>query len=615
VGDASGRVTSTLWFFETPHPTSVAPTSDPTQLILAGLGLLTLGTDSFTLQVDVDEPDGFHRSHAHLVQPDVFSLRPVFSSNGSAVAYFVDTHPWEWDVKRQTLFDMASGVDAGGPPATLGVSVSPQVAVASDGSRSAFCTSTGSGSGATLPPLFVFDPAGAGTRQIADYAVCAAPTFSFSADGKRLAARAAASPYPGSASLELRVWDFTTRSVTAVPSAASADAYWLGASGRHLLYATGPGSPSTTSYKALYAYDVDAGSTTSLGSAGWVTRSADNRYVAFVGSSGKVVVWSDDSGAATELDPLGPANANISPIPLSPDGQTIKYTDANQDLRVLVLGSPKSAVVAKAVSCSNGAGGTPIVTGVGWGIFSPDSRSLAALAPGGAPCGTGGLTPQAVHLFDIPSSADHTLALPASTAALSAALIAASSSGVVYGVSRPLGGGTEVHLWSPAAGDAVIPLTWGDGLWLSAGVSQDNSRVLFAPSTSISSPETAYLWDRTAGTVPLVSFSGNPVPPFFATFNAQSGVAVAYDSSAKAFLLARPGAPPAQWAQGDDVHIVSPSGNTFAIQGASASEQGLFAISLLSGNAAFLEGGRLLAATDTHVYFVAADGLCEISAP
>jgi hypothetical protein len=159
----------------------------------------------------------------------------------------------------------------------------------------------------------------------------------------------------------------------------------------------------------------------------------------------------------------------------------------------------------------------------------------------------------------------------------------------------------------------MLPLNYGDGLVLYAGLSQDASRLLFVPG--VGQPETAYLWDRTAGVIPLVTFSGNPLPPFFATFNSQSGVAVGYDGSAKAFVVARPGSPPTQWAKGDDVHVVSDSGNTFAIQGTSASEQGLFAISLPSGKAGFLEGGKLVAATDSHVYFFAADGLCEAPAP
>jgi hypothetical protein len=64
-----------------------------------------------------------------------------------------------------------------------------------------------------------------------------------------------------------------------------------------------------------------------------------------------------------------------------------------------------------------------------------------------------------------------------------------------------------------------------------------------------------------------------------------------------------------------EVHGTSASGKTFAVEGTSGDEQGVFAIAFPSGAASFLEGGRLVAVTDTHVYFVAADGLCDIPLP
>jgi WD40 repeat protein len=614
VTGSGGEVTATLWFSEMAHPALIAPTADPTQLALLGQGTITLGQDTFTLKVAVDEPEGgvaqvtstFYRSHARLVHPGAFSPKPtVFSADGSTLAYFDGTHPWEWDANRQTRLDMAASVDAGLP--SMGLGFSSQVAVSPDGSRSAYCVWPGVPG---LPPLFVFDTATAQAQTIADYAPCAARSFSFSADGQRLAAPAADSPYPGSASLGLRVWDLTTRSATAVPNTTSPDVSWLSASGRYLLYATGA-TPSLGSYGSLSVYDVDAKSATSLGAAAWLTRSPGDRYLAFVGYGNRVVVWSDDTGAATQFDALG-QGTNASPLQLSPDGQKITYGDSNHDQRLLVFGNSASTRAASAVSCAVGTGGTQLVRGVSEAIFSPDSRALITLANDGSPCDMSGSTAQAIHVHDIGSGTDHSLALPAATAFESAGIVAVSSSAVVYAFSNTPGP-TEMHLWSTAGGDVILPLPYGDGVDLYEGLSQDNSRLLYVPG--VGDPVTAYLWDRTAGATPLVTFSGNPLPPFFATLNPQSGVAVGYDGSAKAFVVARPGSPPAPWVQGDDFHIVSPSGNTFAIAGTSGSEQGLFAISLPSGNAGFLEGGQLLAATDTHVYFIAADGLCEAPTP
>jgi hypothetical protein len=79
--------------------------------------------------------------------------------------------------------------------------------------------------------------------------------------------------------------------------------------------------------------------------------------------------------------------------------------------------------------------------------------------------------------------------------------------------------------------------------------------------------------------------------------------------------MARSGLTATAWAQGPDAPLLSPSGHTVVASGASGTNAGLFALSVLSASADFLEGGRVVGATDQHVYFIAADGLCEINVP
>jgi hypothetical protein len=85
--------------------------------------------------------------------------------------------------------------------------------------------------------------------------------------------------------------------------------------------------------------------------------------------------------------------------------------------------------------------------------------------------------------------------------------------------------------------------------------------------------------------------------------------------STKGFVIDRQGLTATPWALGPGAPLLSASGKTFVATGASGTDTGFFALSFLSGNQAFLERGKVAGATDTHVYFIAADGLCEIGMP
>ncbi len=599
---AGGLTTENIWFSGISHPT----------YITAGLGA-SLAEGGPTVQVDIQLTPAtlpvsvtLLRSSARLVHPGAFTVTPLgFSSDGHFFAYAptVDTQPrgwWGWDANQRERFDLTAGVDAGYPPTSLVDMASG--AVSPEGSRSAYCAWRGAGS---LTSLFVFDESTASARWVADRASCFAPSIVFSPDGNRLAYFAADAD---GGMTTLHVWDAGLGSSLDVSSATNAGPPMFTAGGHYLIYSLGGTIPPQPYFIPLYAFDIDTQSTQSLGSARWVSPSADGHYVAFERSDYEVVVWSDSTAAATALDSMrSDSNGNL-PMRLAPDGQKVLYQDANLNLRVLVLGQAASSLVASSVTCSTAVGAVPIAV---YGTFSEDSTAVGAVAPIAGQCNQGN-APGAVHLFDIASATDHSFPLPSIASALSSgAVLDVSSGAVAYVYSGS--GGYHPDIWSPTLGDVSVPVPPSDGSTLYAALGADGNRGVFVLDTG-GDPQTAYLWDRTAGTTPLASFSTNPVPPFMAVLDPASGIAIGYDST-KGFVLAKPGSAPTAWVQGANAHLTSVSGKTFAVDGTVGGNSGVFALSFASGADAFLEGGKVLTASDTHVYFIAADGLCEIDVP
>jgi hypothetical protein len=352
------------------------------------------------------------------------------------------------------------------------------------------------------------------------------------------------------------------------------------------------------SLQPLAVFDIDAASTQSLARAIYVSPSTDGRYVAFEGSDGKVAVWSEATAAVTEFEAAG------GPLHLSPDGQKVLYLDGQQNLRVLVLGQASSALVASSIPCP--ISGMPL--GPATGNFSEDSSAVAAVAPVAGPC-TSAAQPEAVHLFDIASGKDQSYALPAGPLAPSGFVLDVASSAVAYEL-----GANALHVWSPALGDVSLGEDpSGDGAIRYAALGQDGNRGVFVLEGG--DPRTAWLWDRATGAQSLATIVSDLNHPFVAKLDARSGVALAYDGTLGAFVIARPGAMPTPWVHGVNDHFASASGRAFTVSGTSGIDTGLFALSFASGNASFLEGGHVVAASDTDVYFVAADGLCEIAGP
>jgi WD40 repeat protein len=451
-------------------------------------------------------------------------------------------------------------------------------------------------------PVFAFDVASGQAWQIADDGACSQWAFSFSPDSSRLAFSSAGTT---PATSGLRVWDFGTRSATTVPNAIGGDFYWFGATGRYLFYFVGQTIPPSTNYVPLFVYDMDSQSAQFLGDARWVLPSGDGHSVAFERSDGKAAVWSDRTAMVTELDSMGADPTGISPIRLSPDGQTISYIDATANLHAVQLDGLTNRVVAGAVSCQ---GGSPI--GVVWRMFSVDSQAVATLAAVAGQC-VQGLAPEALHVLDLASGTDQSHELPAADVYQAGGLLAMGSRALAYDFT--LSGTTETHVWSPSTGDVTIPMDRQSNEALYVAVSKDDNRAVFA--LDVPDPQTVYLWDRSAGTVPLANVTTNPPGPFLAKLDPPSGIALAYDGPTRRFVVARPGSTPAPWVVGDSAPLASSSGRTWIVQGTSGSDSGQFALSFVSGMAGFLEGGKPLAASDTHVYFVAADGLCEIGVP
>jgi hypothetical protein len=389
-----------------------------------------------------------------------------------------------------------------------------------------------------------------------------------------------------------------------MPNGTNAFPYWFSGNGRYFLYApdamTAPPAPN----EPLYVYDFQAQSSESLGMARFVTPSGDGHFVAYQAADGKVAVWSDATGAATEFEAM--ANAYGSQLTLSPDGQKVLFIDTNQDVHVLVLGASASAIVARAVTCP----GQTLVQQVGEAIFSADSSTVGALANVASPC-NGAISPQAVHIFDIASSTDQSLTLPVGTESASGGMLAVSASSFVYDdVDSP----NVVHVWSPTLGNVSIPADPSGGLTTYAVLSDDGNRLAFALDEA-AGMQPMTLWDRTLGVQVLSMFVNGTNTPFTAKLNPHSGVALGYDAVSQGWVISKPGAAPTVWMHGANAHVASASDTTYAMSGTLDGQSGVFAFTFASGATSYLEGGQALTASDTHVYFIAADGLCEIAGP
>ncbi len=602
---SDGALTVSLWYSGTAYTGDIVSAPTGGRFDVVSFGSVTVSADGSTIEVD-KEADAMgpavmvilKRSRARLVHPGAFEVTPIaFSADGHLFSYALtpDNTPWGWDSTRGKLFAMAAGVDAGYPASD--VDNIAEGAVAPDGSVVIYCVRRGL---EPRVPIFAFDVATGVSQILTTQGACSAGSMVFSRDASRFAFSAGPST---SATTSITVWDFASHSAIAIPDSSNAFPYRFSATGRYWLYAGGGSTPLDTANSAfmpLYVYDFESQSAQSLGMARWITVSADGHYVAFERSDPKVVVWSESTGAITEFEAM--STGYTQPTMVSPDGQKVLYTDASGSVRVLVLGSSASAVVASAVTCP----GAVSTQAVGISMFSADSSTVGALGHVASQCAQG-LSPEAVDIFDIASGMEQNLALPASTATGSAGILDVSSGEIVYDDVDP----NFVHVWSPTLGNVSVSAGPNDGLSTLTALSYDGNRLLFALAQGLS-PQPLTLWDRSAGATTLSMFSNNPIPPFIAKLDPASSVALAYDAASQGWVIAKPGSAPTAWVEGPNAHVASDSDLTYAVQGAAADQDGVFVFSFSSGSSGFLEGGTAVAASDTHVYFVAADGLCEI---
>jgi len=600
---AGGPVSETFWAPIGYGPPASSYASPGSALLLAEAGAMT--------PVSVPVPPGsspltvnLTRSRARLMNPGAFAVTPfAVSADGHFLVYTTFSsdaatyHAFGWDSNREQLFDLSAGVGAlaaGEPPVGY-----VQGAVSPDGTRAAFCAAEDASSSS----LFVFTESSETSQRVSDFASCFGSALLFSADAERLAYFAATASDAGST---LHVWDAQLGTSTAIPGATEALPIAFVGGGKYLFYFVNATIPVGSMAFPLWVYDVDAQSAQSLGVARWVSPSADGHSVAYV-SSGQVMVWTDSAAAATPIDSMRTDGNGALPMTPSHDGNKVLYQDATLSLRVFVFGHTASTLVASSATCSPISNAVP--TGV-WGAFSDDSSTVGAVAPIASSCNQGNFT-EAVHLFDIASSTDHVFSMPSTMDSDTGEVLDVSAGAVEYAYSGP--GGYFAHVWSPTLGDVDMSVDPGNSAApLYAALSRDGNRGAFVPDTS--SPEFLQLWDREAGTATIASFADNAGVPFVGLLDRTTGIAVGYDST-KGFLVDRQGLTATPWALGPGAPLLSASDKTFVASGASGTDTGLFALSFLSGNQTFLEGGKVVGATDTHVYFIAADGLCEIGVP
>jgi hypothetical protein len=629
-----------LWFFGQPTELTVSPsTTGPSHYDIGGLAITVCGNvvrapvlvasgNTLSWQVDTSACGGsttqvagtVFKSSARRVQLRTQSATSaVLSRDGRYFAFATEfNHPWLWDATRQSLSDMAPGVADGGNVAPSGQA---RIVLSPDDGHAVYCAEGGD----TGSALVTYDIARGQVHPLVSAGgVCDPAQLAFSADGTHLAFTVG---MPTQSGVDLRLWDFTagaTASVFHGTPTIDPQWFWPGKSGRYLLYYAPPStSPAAGQdiYEPFAAYDVQSQQSQMLGQARWGTPSPDGRFLAFSRSDGKLVVWDEQSGSASVIDSLGaqgsigsyhsPTTNDIAYVPLgaSPDGSQLLYLDGSQSLREVPLGSTAPRTISASVACSP----TSAPQGPQGAVFSDDSKYVAFV---GSQC-VGGAAAFAVHAVDLASGSDGSLNIPPQSSM--AAVGAVSPSGALgYFFTDGLQN-VEVHGWSTAAGDATAQAKAGVLDSRIFGISDDGNRIFFQEATT--SIDQEMLWDRTLGLSTLGLNAPDPNHPlafFTPLFDPPSGIAFVFDSNESAFVVSGPGTPPQSSVKPDPgtTAVVSLTRKTVAVAGTLGVNHGVHTFSFAAGvKPNFVEGGAVVATTDSAVYFIAADGVCVSALP
>jgi hypothetical protein len=618
-------VPARLWSYGQKQDITLIPTNPGRWLVDGFLGRqlcvgrddvlsnLVLVSDGSSAQLQVDRVGQTHisiatfaRSRAAVIVPsEQMAEAAEVSADQRFLSYRKEQHPWLWDSQKKTTIDLAPTRGQGDySMAPYPVRVLTFFQPGGSHVLAGECSKR-------MASLIDTDLATGSFKSLPTQMACAAnDRVQFSADGRRAAYLAVA---PGD-QVRILVWDLATQSEMPVYTATvSPLKFWLGSGGRHVLYF----APTTdvtdqSAFEPLRSLDLDTMTDSAVVSARFVAPSQDRRFVAFQRADARLVVWDGESGQTQDAGAALPdqespyaVDAIVAPDVLTtPDGQHVVYWDAEGSVRVLVFGATTSHIIGASVAC--GGPGTRAVY-AGPIFFSHDGRSIATITPAPDRC-TGGLS--SLHVYDVAAQIDHHL----DGVDPLGSLAVGSQGAVGYLMSADMNN-VSFHVWSPDHGPLTVATV--NSMFVNPDdhafqFSADGNRLMYR-TVSDGAP-TVFVWDRTNGVTKVGVNDDNKALP---RLDATSGIALVQPGYPRAVVFDRPGSPIEELAvpDSDTSAVFSPTMRTAAMTGTQSGRSGVYALDFSTGKAQFVEGGRLVAASDHAVYFTAADGLCAAPLP
>lgn len=572
-----------------------------------GCPSFTLDTDGESLLCEENDQPGpvLHRSHAtrvHATQYNDTTSAPLSASglgldtSSDRFAFGDRENIWVWDNARGTLGELGKGE-------LFPVLYSP------DGRHVAYLR-RGPTSPNNTADLLVFDAGTGQSRVLASGTPMTSPFAQFSGDGTSLVY--AANDAGDGTGIDIvyasLVDDSSAVLATKIQSTTLQPYVVFGASGRDLFFA--PESVGGVE-QPLARFDLATQEVTALGTVNDLAASPDGSFLVFVDATGQIRLWDDNAGSTQIL---------FKPIVVSTD---VYYrsglTVSGDGRRFAFLQSEGSGMVYDTAPPAGKSGITQLGTG-GIECYSTSStgRPLAVIF---APDSSGAFywTTQMRALSDCYGSAtspsfgwlDFT-GPPAAASAPTGDISAFGPHGEVVTTADK-----QVKYWSPMLGErSVLDLTAEEWPLPQITAAFTRQGIVFSVPNNFKSTTRLLSWDAAAGSSIELSSALKSSPRY--QVGATSGQVAFSDApadptdttTAQPLKLWTPGSTAASVLLDTmDSQLVSDSGKVFAAHGKRGVDQGLFAFRFGDSEPTLIEEGRLLAVSDTLVYFQALDGV------
>ncbi|WP_437331402.1 WD40 repeat domain-containing protein [Sorangium sp. So ce394] len=539
------------------------------------------------------------RSRARRVHADIDHVDPLgFDLTGRRFAYAAEGGIHLWDSEAGRLLDLGPGMAA----AEMQAPHRTGVVFSADGRRAAFLRGQ---DGCVSTELVAVDVQTGEAEAIASRVPCHAAFVRFSPDGGRAAYFADA----GGELRQLHVFSFAEGSAAALGEDLALDSldmrvFW-GPDGRYLLHSLrtseillGP-TNDPVELKPVALFDAATGEVRVLGEGRELRASADGRHAAFINADDRVVLVDLAAGTDEELDTAynDPAlDADRAGITFSGDGTKLGFVDGEGALRLHDLERGEAETLAAGVGCfRHELPGAP--SAVRALRFSSDGSAVLFVPRSITTCterpqltGVRWRELATARELDLDDEVDE--------------IFRFGPRGEIAYENWPAG----LKAWSPEHGGSLVAAQEDIPSSTTAEFTSDGKFLVFTP-VDFDDLLGVYAWNLTDHTLAALKL-GRPAADSF-VLEPERGIVIVPGTPSMRYHLG---------AGGEGEPLVDESGSllrsessaTLAIAGRRGGEEGIFALRVGDGDAlpALIEAGRIVSVSDSHVYFVAPDGLC-----